>query len=160
MRMLPQHIAGVVLLASMVPGSMTRLERLGLLRKPRALFALKRLISGKPLSAQQVNRLPFFDGRLATGLAHRYGDWLQPESRKALGELGAFNTANGKQPFPVLVIGSAKDYLFASAALQRTAAHYQTAAVILKQGCHDLMLDPDWRSSATHIAQWVTREKL
>lgn len=155
-----EQVAAAVLLASMVPGSMTAWEKLRLLRKPSSLLALKRLLGGKTLTPAQTNRLPFLDGRLRVRQAADAAQWLQPESKKALDELGSFTTPGGVQPFPLLVLGSRRDYLFGASALQRTAAHYQTEAVILEQGCHDLMLDPDWANSAGHIADWLAVESL
>lgn len=64
------------------------------------------------------------------------------------------------RPLPLLVLGSRQDYLFGASILQRTAAHYQTETVILEQGCHDLMLDPDWANSAGHIADWLAAQSL
>ncbi|MCE4071497.1 MULTISPECIES: alpha/beta hydrolase [Pseudomonas] len=148
-------IAAVVLLASMVPGSMTALEKLLLLRKPKSVLALRRLLAGTSLSPKQINRLPFFMGRLSEQHTQGAVRWLQPESKKALRELGSFATQGGTQPFPLLVLGSRQDYLFGASSLRRTAAHYRTQAVVLEQGCHDLMLDPDWLSSATYIANWL-----
>lgn len=150
-----EKIAAVVLLASMVPGSMTALEKLLLLRKPSCVLALRRLLAGQPLSPKQINQLPFFMGRLSEQQVHCVARWLQPESKKALRELGNFTTQGGTQPFPLLVLGSRQDYLFGARTLQRTAAHYRTSAIVLEQGCHDLMLDPDWFSSATCIAGWL-----
>ncbi|MDF3843007.1 alpha/beta hydrolase [Pseudomonas citronellolis] len=150
-----EKIAAVVLLASMVPGSMTALEKLLLLRKPSCVLALKRLLAGQSLSPKQINRLPFFMGRLNEQQIPCVARWLQPESKKALRELGNFTTQGGAQPFPLLVLGSRQDYLFGASTLQRMAAHYQTSAIILEQGCHDLMLDPDWFCSATCIADWL-----
>lgn len=155
-----EQVAAAILLASMVPGSMTAREKLRLLRKPRSLLALKRLLGGKALTPAQTNRLPFLDGRLSEQQAADAAQWLQPESKKALGELGSFTTPGGAQPFPLLVLGSRQDYLFGASALQRTAAHYQSEAIILEQGCHDLMLDPDWASSAICIAQWLDQHAL
>lgn len=149
------RIAGAVLLASMVPGSLTPSEKLSLLRKPRSLMALRQLLSGKAMTTEAVRRLPFFDGRIALKQAEQYRGWLQRESRKALGELGGFTTPGGTLPFPLLVIGSRRDYLFGAGALKRTARHYGTQARILDQGCHDLMLDPDWQTSASQIADWL-----
>ncbi len=153
-------VAATVLLASMVPGSMTLREKLRLLRKPLSVLALKRLLGGKTLTPAQTNRLPFLDGRLSLQQAADAAQWLQLESKKALSELGSFTTPGGAQPFPMLVLGSRRDYLFGADALQRTATHYQTEAVILEQGCHDLMLDPDWANSARYIADWLAAQSL
>jgi len=90
-----ERVAAVVLLASMVPGSMTALEKLLSLRKPGSVLAFKQLLAGTPLSPAQINRLPFFNGRLNESQVRNASQWLQPKSKKALGELGSFTTPGG-----------------------------------------------------------------
>jgi hypothetical protein len=64
-------------------------------------------------------------------------------------------TKGGQQPFPLMVLGSKRDYLFGEKALKTTAKHYLTEAIILNEGCHDLMLDPNWLQSAEYIGSWL-----
>ena len=61
----------------------------------------------------------------------------------------------GPVSVPLLILGSRADSLFSEIPVRRTAAHYGVEAVVLDQGCHDLMLDPDWQSSADAVLRWL-----
>lgn len=156
LRIATERFSAAVLLASMPPQGMTKHENLGLLlTHPLNLLALKRLMDGKPLGPQQVQRLPFFDRAISREDATIYAGLLQPESNRAKAGLSQLQIPAFTLTIPLLVIGSARDRLFATDALQRTAAFYGTTAQVLAQGCHDLMLDPDWKQSASAIAAWL-----
>ncbi|WP_419709658.1 alpha/beta hydrolase [Pseudomonas sp. NFX224] len=155
MTQFPEKIAGAVLLASMPPGTPDPWERLRLLRYPTGVLALFRLINQKPVSASGVAKSPFFSNRISKEKASGYLEHLQTESRRALSELSKFQTAGGAQPFPLLVLGSRQDLIFGNGAIERTAKHYKTQATVLREGCHDLMLDPMWEQSAHCILDWL-----
>jgi pimeloyl-ACP methyl ester carboxylesterase len=156
-RQVPELFAGAVLLAPMVPGGSTAAETVRTFRSPGASAALLRLLAGRRLSARATNRLPFFDGRLTPEQAALAASFLQCESRRALADLRAFAPPPGELGMPLLVLGSRADTIFGAASLERTARHYGVEAVLLDEGCHDLMLDPDWETGARVIAQWMAR---
>jgi pimeloyl-ACP methyl ester carboxylesterase len=157
MRRDPERLAGAVLFASMPPGWNTRWESLRMLRNPLGLVATHRLLSEKSFSARDVRRMPFMGGRITLEQAACYAPLLQPESSRAVEEIPQMNTPSGPVPFPLLVMGASSDIIFGASAVRRTAAHYHTDAVVLDQGCHDLMIDPNWRESADVILNWLNR---
>jgi pimeloyl-ACP methyl ester carboxylesterase len=157
-RQAPELFAGAVLLAPMVPGGSTVGETLRTFRSPAAAAAFVRLLTGRRLSPRAANRLPFFDRRLDGAQAARVARLLQQESRRAIADLRAFAPPGGMLGLPLLVIGSRADTIFGAASLRRTAGHYGVEAVVLEEGCHDLMLDPTWETSARTIAEWIGRE--
>jgi pimeloyl-ACP methyl ester carboxylesterase len=156
-RQAPELFAGAVLLAPMVPGGSTLGETLRTFGSPAATAALIRLLTGRRLSPRAANRLPFFDRRLDSAQAVRVARLLQQESRRAIADLRAFAPPAGTLGLPLLVIGSRADTIFGAASVRRTARHYGVEAVVLDEGCHDLMLDPTWETSARTIADWVAR---
>ncbi|MFN2539871.1 MAG: alpha/beta hydrolase [Mycobacteriales bacterium] len=157
-RRAPQLFRGAVLLAPMVPGGSTPRETLRTFRSPAGTAALARLLAGRTLSARAANRLPFFDGRLSADRAARAAASLQAESRRAMADLRSFAPPAGDLGIPLLVVGSRADTIFGAASVTRTARHYGVEPVLLDEGCHDLMLDPSWETSARVIADWITRE--
>lgn len=151
----PGVIAGAILLASLPPRWLSVRELLRLLKAPRGLLAMKKLMGGESLTAAQTRRLPFFAKRISLAQAEKYTALLQPESVRARGEIVAIHVPAYKPAMPLLVLGSRQDLLFGETAVERTAAHYDSAPVLLKRGCHDLMLDPAWEESAAAIAAWL-----
>jgi len=153
----PEAISGVVLLASMPPGWVSFIEFLRFFRYPSGCMAMQRLMAGKRTTSKGIHQSPFFSKRISENQANTYLSLLQPESERALLDMHEMQTEGGQQPFPLMVLGSKKDYLFGEKALNKTAKHYLTDAIILKEGCHDLMLDPNWLQSAEYIVSWLVR---
>jgi pimeloyl-ACP methyl ester carboxylesterase len=56
---------------------------------------------------------------------------------------------------PILVMGAAEDRIFGAAQVKRTARRYGTSAVIVDRTGHDMMLEPTWEFTASHIATWL-----
>lgn len=160
MRQAPELVAGAVLLASMPPTRATPGELLRMQRWLWGSVALQKLLKGKPLSAAEVCRLPFFGGRISRADAGRYGGLLHTESQRAIRDLMSLALPAGPPPVPVLVLGSRQDRIFGAAALRRTAAHLGVESVVLDSGCHDLMLDPAWDESASVILSWLKGLRL
>jgi pimeloyl-ACP methyl ester carboxylesterase len=151
----PDVLSGAVLLASMPPSRPTALEMLRLQRSPLGGLALQKLVKGKPLSPSEVQRLPFFGGRITRAEAERYGPLLQAESQSAIRGLLKLSLPRTTADIPVLVIGSRQDRIFGAATVRRSAAHFGVEPVVLDTGCHDLMLDPGWEESALLILAWL-----
>jgi len=152
-----EHFAGAVLLASMPPNWLTLREKLRLLANPRGALALARLFRQKPLTPADVRLLPFFQRRIDTRDAERVGPLLQAESSRARHDIVRLTTPAGDPELPLFVIGSRQDRIFGPSAVSRTASHYDTTAVLLNEGCHDLMLDPDWQRSALAVKNWLDK---
>lgn len=155
LRRAPEKIAGAVLFASMPPGYLQPGEEPPVAPQPAGLLATLHLLEGKTLSVEQVLSLPFFGGRITPAQAARYLPLLQSESTTARADIQAMNTTAGPAPVPLLVMGSREDSLFSEIPVRRTAAHYGVDAIILDQGCHDLMLDPTWQISADALLDWL-----
>lgn len=152
----PDLARAAVLFTPMVPGGLKVREVLRTARRG-SFPSFIRLLRGKPLSVQQANALPFFDGRLDAASAALAADRLHAESWRALADIMRFKTARVPMPIPTLVVGSAEDSIFGSPALHRTANHYGIEPTILDAGCHDLMLDPTWRDSAGLLEEWMDK---
>ncbi len=157
MRREPERLAGAVLFASMPPGWISFWESLRTLRSLKGIKATHKLLSGQAVTADEVQLMPFMGGRITREQAARFAPLLQPESKRAVEEIPKVKTAAGPVPFPLLVMGARSDLIFGARAVQRTAAHYGTEAIVLDRGCHDLMLDPLWRESADVILDWLRR---
>lgn len=155
LRRAPENMLGAVLFASMPPGYLQAGEEPLVPPAPAGLMATYRLLQGESLSAEDVQLLPFTGGRITLEQAARYAPLLQSESAKARDDIQAMNTAPGPVPIPLLVLGSKADSIFSEVPVRRTAAHYGVEAVLLDEGCHDLMLDPDWQTSADAVLQWL-----
>lgn len=61
---------------------------------------------------------------------------------------------------PLLVIGAEKDRVFTVAEQRKTAQAYNTEAIIHLQMAHDMMLEPDWRTVADQILNWLNSRNL
>lgn len=155
LRRAPELVAGAVLLASMPPTRATPGEMLRMQRWLWGSVALQKLLKGKPLSAAEVCRLPFFGARISRADAERYGGLLHTESQSTIRELMSLALPAGPPPVPVLVLGSRQDRIFGAGAVRRTASHLGVESMVLDSGCHDLMLDPAWEESASCILSWV-----
>jgi len=151
----PEKISGTALLASMPPGWVSFLEFLRFFRYPSGCMAMQNLMEGKKTTAKGILKSPFFSKRIGMRQATEYYSLLQPESERALQDMREIPIEGGLQSLPLLILGSKKDYLFGETAVKRTADHYKTKAIILNEGCHDLMLDPHWIQSAECILSWL-----
>lgn len=155
LRHAPERLAGAVLLASMPPGWVKPWESWRLFKSLKGLKATRKLLAGEAVTGEEVRHMPFMGGRITLEQAGRFAALLQPESARATQEIPKMMTPAGPAPLPLLVLGSRRDVIFGAGAVRRTGAHYGTEAVVLDAGCHDLMLDPDWKRSADVILGWL-----
>lgn len=94
----------------------------------------------------------FLSQEFPTGHLPDFINLIQPESAKARGEF--FHRVvprPEKRTVPMLVIGSKKDRVISACSTKRVAKIYQTEPVIFSNLCHDMMLDPNWRT----VADWI-----
>ncbi|MDE7267075.1 MAG: lysophospholipase [Lachnospiraceae bacterium] len=157
-------VKGSVLLAPVTAEGMgikgilaTSFSLKGLRTSPTTLF-------GKKLFLPKSN---FFavknGGRCKTKISNEILEYckisLCRESIKAMFGLCRFKL-NKNINIPVLVIGSDKDAYFPTNSLNKTAAFYDTKAMILKGLCHDMMFDEKgWEESANTILKFMENNK-
>jgi len=171
----PDSIKMAILLASIPPqGLLKDLLRIYLIRVREGFKTL--LFSRRRTSVPLLSQLLFSDN-LTDEERNELTKLLQPESRQAIGDLrrrivpvptsSLWAGLTGKRPqetnhppqVPMLVLGSKKDAMFSEKTVQRTAKAYQTQPIIFPDLCHDMMLDPEWRSVADSIDTFL-RETL
>jgi pimeloyl-ACP methyl ester carboxylesterase len=155
LRRAPEKLMGAVLFASMPPGYLRPGDEPLMPLTAAGMLATQKLLQQEMLSIDEILSLPFFDERISREQAQRYGELLQTESMQARADIQKMNTAAGPAPLPLLVMGSRHDSIFGEAAVRRTAAHYEVEAVVVGEGCHDLMLDPAWQTSAAVVLDWL-----
>ncbi len=149
-------VCAAVLFASATAGGLGRSRFADVLRgnRPRAVINAIRIAVGHPVESA-VNDTPFFGNRLSRAEAEAYRTQLGPESRRAIRDLvRRFEQVPPELP-PILVIGSRGDALFGEKSQRATANAYRVSPVLLDTPCHDMMLDPQWRSAAGHVLQFL-----
>ncbi|MGV0714496.1 alpha/beta fold hydrolase [Mycolicibacterium sp. XJ662] len=149
-------VRGAVLFASATAGGLGRSRFADAMRgnRPRAVFNAIRIAVGRP-GRSNVNNTPFFSNRLSLEEAEAYRAHLGAESRRAIRDLlHRFEHVPPNLP-PVLVIGSRDDALFGERSQRTTARAYGVSPVLLDGLCHDMMLDPQWRSAATYVLEFL-----
>ena len=151
--------SAAVLLAPATKGGLNFRWKLKTFRKSvwQTMKFTKLLNSPSPSSKDIGNSL-FLDGRLDLEALKKLMEHLQPESKRAQRDLTKKYTPYYKTPnIPILVIGSENDRLFPAEDLYKTAQAYNVAPVIVKDMCHDMMVDPEWESGAKEIYRFIQR---
>lgn len=123
----------------------------------------------KGFRKKMVHDAAFFSSRDPSGKVTQrvkdtseYEALLQQESSKVTFGLLKSYTENYNIHIPVFVLGSYADLYFGEESLKKTAGIYaeagndNTALVILKRLCHDMMLDDDeWEASAEPVLHFM-----
>jgi pimeloyl-ACP methyl ester carboxylesterase len=94
--------------------------------------------------------------------AARYLRRMQRESQRALMDL-AWPQHVWIAPsigVPVLVIGARDDAFFPIAMVEESARFHGVAPIIVDDMAHVMMLEPEWRTAADRIAEWLDRRGL
>lgn len=159
-------VRGAVLFAPATASKMNRRKTfVSLLRHPDMLKAA--YVSWGCKSPENVQGAAFFtsvgeDGRRSQRIEDPapYMALLQSESlRITFSQLYKKYTKNHQVSIPIFVIGSYTDAYFPEKSLVSTAAAYKgngkTALMILRNLCHDMMLDPDWEESAKPVLEFI-----
>lgn len=155
----PGHVKGAILFASIPPcgiddqGYKDMVER-----APKGAFDLIKLVNGEPLSVEEIYESPLFGGRIPMEDVKEYYTYFQNESKKAVEQFYTTIAQSYDVEIPVGVIGSSNDLIFAEREQRLIAEAYGVEAVILKDLCHDMMLDPEWEKSAEALLNLL--EKL
>nr|WP_282571370.1 alpha/beta fold hydrolase [Methylonatrum kenyense] len=101
-----------------------------------------------------------FSPDLPADLRARYAARMQPESRRALAEMGFANLPNRHRMAslpPMLVLAAAEDALFEARTLEQTARYYDADFVTLAGLAHAMMLERDWVRAADALNDWLQR---
>lgn len=158
-------VRGAVLFAPATAPKMNRWETFASLRHPDMLKAA--CVSWGFKSPKNAQGTAFFtsvgeNGKRSQRIANPepYMALLQTESwRITLFQLYKEYTKNHQLSVPVFVIGSYADAYFPEKSLVSTADKYKgngkTALMILRNLCHDMMLDPDWEESAKPVLEFI-----
>lgn len=155
---LAQHAApAAVLMASVPPAGIgptaVRLARHHpwVFAQANATFSLYPLVA-TPARAREL----FFSDALPETQVQAYWARLQDESVLAFLDMLAFDLPRPAQvKAPMLVLGGSEDALFRPDEVEATAQAYNTRAVLFQGMAHDLMLEPQWKTVAAHMAAWV-----
>lgn len=155
----PGHVKAAILFASIPPCGMDeQVAKDMIARAPKGTYDMVKIASGEPISVEDVYECPLFGGRVPMEDVKEYYTYLQSDSKKASGQLYTTIAQSYDVDIPVGVIGSSNDQIFAEREQNLVAEAYGVDAVILKDLCHDMMLDPDWEKSAEAVLNLL--EKL
>ncbi|AEF37841.1 lysophospholipase [Mycolicibacter sinensis] len=150
-------VRAAVLFASATAGGLGGRRFIDVIRGigPTAMINALRFVSGRGGTADQANNTPFFSGRLSAADAHAHAERLGPESLRAVCDLLRRGFSVPQELPPMLVIGSRDDALFGARSQRITAQTYGVREMLLDGLCHDMMLDPHWRTPAEHILEFI-----
>jgi len=123
----------------------------------RLLFPLSTPVEESTIFPSIVADRLFFPPNLSAESKQEYLRLLQPESlvaaegmlRQAL-DVNSMNTN-----IPILVLGSRKDAFLSEKIAFMIARDYKTRATIFSDICHDMMLDPKWKTVADVIVDFL-----
>lgn len=101
-------------------------------------------------------RRALFSDKVADGHVVRHLERMQAESERALFDLSwpqsvFFETAD----IPLLALGAGDDALFPPWMITSSASAYGATAEIIPGMAHAMMLEPDWRTAADRILEWL-----
>ncbi|MBL8154990.1 MAG: alpha/beta fold hydrolase [Anaerolineae bacterium] len=153
--------AGILLASIPLPGALPFVLR-HTLRHPWPM--LKTLLT---FNGYEVVRTPalakdaFFSDSLPDETAARYHARLNSESTLIILDSSLFaRIRSSRIQSPMLVIGAANDRVFTVAEQESMARAYGSAAHILPNTAHDLMLERNWRSAVEIILAWLRDHSL
>lgn len=149
----PDAARGAVLMSSVPPKGMLR----DAIRLAISNFRAARLVGmynrGATLSPPTAL---FFSNRIANPQVRIYADRMRPESVAASAEMNRrIVSGRARLSVPLLVLGSRGDAIFSARSTIRTARYYAAEPVLLERLCHDMMLDPEWRTAADRIREFL-----
>jgi pimeloyl-ACP methyl ester carboxylesterase len=127
----------------------TRLEKI----IERILFPFDTPVGKSTIFPQVVAERLFLPRNLPPEKKQEYLRRLQPESLVAAEDMirQELDPTSINRDVPILVLGSKKDAFFSEKFAFLIAEAYRTKAIILPDLCHDMMLDPEWRTVADAI---------
>jgi len=128
------------------------------LRQPDFLAEAERAVRGEyTAKTVRVMREVYFSPDITTEQFALFQPMVQDESMRALTELMALalRLPANKPKIPALVIGGELDALFAANRLYMTASGWNGETCVIPRAGHMLMMDPQWRSAAQKIDDWL-----
>lgn len=155
---LAQHPApAAVLLASAPVDGVWRTTLRTALRYPLALLKVNLRFSLFPLVATpSMARAMLFSSAMPAEQVAAYAGRLQDESYRAFLDMLMLDLPQPQRvTTPMLVLGAARDAIFAPPEVRRTAAAYGTEALIFPEMGHDMMLEPHWQLAADRVVNWL-----
>lgn len=149
-----QRVLGTTLLASS-PLRPSATVALKLLRRHPVSLLLGQALKD-PVRLRRAMTPFFLSPNLAPALRDLYHSRLSLESPLAMEELFSRDapTVSPDEKRPVHIIAGAADWSIPLAAHKALASAYNGSLDICP-GWHDLMLDPDWQTSAASIEKWL-----
>lgn len=155
----PGYVKAAILLATVPPVGMDQ-QVLEYMQNasPEGVAALAKLLNKEELTLEEVAQISFFGGRIPSDEIEKYAKYLQFESITATGELYLPISRNYENvDIPVGVIGSSNDQIFADREIRLTAEAFGTEAIMLKDLCHDMMIDPEWELAAAAVLDFLNQ---
>jgi len=153
----PWHtLAGAVLISSAPAGSINLQSWIDIAPRLRgSVRSTFQLLRHGQVDATEAAGLPFFSHRLDSAALARYAPLLGKESQRAVLDLHRRYVRAAPTARPVMVVGSSADALFPGPAARRLAKEWGVEAVVLEDQCHDMMLDPEWETTAEVVATFL-----
>lgn len=131
------------------------------LRTAREMFGLLRVASmlarSKPVSADVLRRCALFCSRISSAEATRYAQLLAYEPLRPSLELVMSAFKSTPVNVPVHAVESTGDCVFSPWEQKMLATAYGGQTIVLRDLCHDMMLDPEWERAAAATATLVER---
>lgn len=128
------------------------------LRQPDFIAEAERAVRGEyTAKTVRVMREVYFSPDVSAEQFAVFQPMVQDESMRALTELMTLSLRlpARKPRIPALVIGGQLDALFAANRLYMTAAGWNGESCVIPRAGHMLMMDPQWRSVAEKIDDWL-----
>lgn len=148
--------AGLALLCSVPPQGLIAAQFHLVLSQPQLFTEINRIMSGQYTDTQTL-RDALFASEVDEALLNDWLGRMQNESHRALWDMSMFNLPNlyrMNRP-PMLVVGAEKDVLVPAFLVQTTAQTYGEPAHILRNMGHAITHEPEWRSAAQLVADWL-----
>ena len=148
----------VVLMAPVPPTGLAASGIQLALRQPDLLAEVERAVRGEfTARTLRVMREVYFSPDVSDEQFARFQPMVQGESKRAIAELMALalRLPGNKPKIPALVIGGELDALFAANRLYMTASGWNAETCVIARAGHMLMMDPQWRSAAQKIDDWL-----
>ncbi|NTU89329.1 MAG: alpha/beta hydrolase [Actinobacteria bacterium] len=108
-------------------------------------------IVDEELSLEEISKFVYCNGRIPADEIREYVSLLQPESKRAVLELQIPRFVTHDITIPMYILGSNSDMVFPGREQTKTGRAYHVDPVMLRDLCHDMMLDPEWRVAAAHL---------
>ncbi len=98
----------------------------------------------------------FYSNRLSEAETQKYLQQLQTESKKVeMATMQNFVPKNREINFPCLVMGSLNDQCVPVSVVINNGIFFKAKTVILRDLCHNMMLDPNWKKAADEICSFL-----